>query len=119
MCIAVQGIGIPLENVGKVQHREPTPMIESSEDEEEADEDDAADEEANEDIPGAFIADLECPESAFAASLGPEPHSYRQALMHPDAAQWTKAAEEEIEAHSAKWHLGACRFACRAQSHWF
>ena len=37
-------------------------MIESSEDEEEADEDEAADEEADEDIPGVFIADLESPD---------------------------------------------------------
>ena len=41
------------------------------------------------------------------ASLGPEPNSYRQALMRPDAVQWTKAAEEEIEAHSQNgtWEL--------------
>ena len=83
----------------KVQHREPTPMIESSDDEE-ADEQDSANEDANEDVPGAFSADLEVPEFAFAASLGPESNSYRQALMHPDADHWTKAAEEEIDAHS-------------------
>ena len=82
-------------------------MIESSEDEEEAEEDVVDDEEADEDIPGAFAADLEPSELAFVASLGPEPHSYRQALMRPDAAQWTKAAEEEIEAHSQNgtWEL--------------
>src|SRR5882762_11254423 len=43
----------------KVQHREPTLMIESSEDEEEAEEDLVDDEEADEDIPGMFIAHLE------------------------------------------------------------
>jgi len=74
---------------------------------EKADEDEADNEEANEDIPGTFTADLEPPEFAFAASLGPEPNSYRQALMSPDAVQWTKAAEEEIEAHSQNgtWEL--------------
>ena len=60
-------------------------MIESSEDDKEADEDETDNEEANEDIPGTFTADLEPPEFAFAASLGPEPNSYRQALMCPDA----------------------------------
>src|SRR5882762_53775 len=88
----------------KVQHREPTPMIESSEDEGEADEDEEDNEEAHEDIPGAFTADLEPPEFTF---VGPEPNSYRQALLHPDAVQWTKAAEEEIEAHlqNGTWEL--------------
>jgi len=91
-------------------------MIESSEDEEEANEDNAADEEADEDLPGVFIADLECPESAFAASLGPEPNSYRQALMQPNAVQWTKAAEEEIKAHlqNGTWELAGLPAGCRA-----
>jgi len=82
-------------------------MIESSGDEEEADEDEAADEESDEDIPGVFTADLDVHTLLFAASLGPEPNSYRQALMCPDAAQWTKAAEEEIEAHSQNGTWGS------------
>jgi len=100
----------------KVQHREPTLMIESSEDEEEAEEDNADNEEVNEDIPGTFPADLELPELLFVASLGPEPNSYRQALLRPDVAQWTKAAEEEIEAHSQNgtWELADLPAGCRA-----
>ena len=91
-------------------------MIESSEDEEEAEEVDADDEEADEDIPGAFVAHLEPPEFTFVASLGPEPNSYRQALLCPDAAQWTKAAEEEIEAHlqNGTWELADLPAGCRA-----
>ena len=90
-------------------------MIKSSDDEE-ADEQDSANEDANEDVPGAFFADLEVPEFAFAASLGPEPNLYRQALMHPDVEHWTKAAEEEINAHSRNgtWELDDLPAGCRA-----
>jgi len=90
----------------KVQHREPTPIIESS-GEEEDEEEDPADEDQPEDIPGVFYADLEAPEFAFSASLGPEPTSYRQALMRSDAESWTKAAQEEIDAHThnGTWEL--------------
>ena len=90
----------------KVQtHREPTPAVESSEDEGSTDE---ADEYEDGDIPGAFLAGRqEDSEFAFTASVGPEPSSYRQALKRSDVDLWTKAAEEELDAHTRNgtWEL--------------
>jgi len=92
-------------------HREPTPIIESSEDEEEQLED-AQDVELDrvehfgeqDDFPGAFVSQ---PAQSFAASLGPEPTTYVQALGRSDAADWSKAAKEELDAHklNGTWEL--------------
>jgi len=83
-------------------HRELTPEIESSGEE---DKPEVKQEEVEEDeFPGAFLTDLA---RAFASSLGPEPSTYGQAMARSDAVQWKLAAEEELDAHSRNgtWEL--------------
>ena len=92
-------------------HREPTLIIESFKDEQEQLED-AQDVELDRvehnsehgDFPGAFLSKLA---QSFAASLGPEPTTYVQALGCSDAADWSKAAREELDAHklNGTWEL--------------
>src|SRR3981189_3217648 len=95
-------------------HREPTPIIKSSDEsaEEEQDSKDDSEEEIerkqeadeDDDFPGTFFTD---PVRAFTMALGPEPSTYKQAMARSDATQWTAAAKEELDAHTLNgtWEL--------------
>ena len=61
---------------------------------------------AAEDVPDvaqdAFLAEVERALFASGADKA-KPSTYRQAMKRPDADQWQKAAEEEMEAHARNY----------------